>query len=216
MAQTMLLDTVSCSRSRVQTLLDIAEKRGYFLELVNGYAEPDYGDKPVVLGDWNDRRDREGKVTDNTMPRLAVLFEKLGYEFEWEDEWVVCPECFRAARTRGDSYSWRQYYWMNPVNCELLCGDCIKNDPTEYLEYLNGNVKDCDTIGIDLAKHGYRLYSGNHISGWNPGQDADPAEIAEQLAKEGITDIIFQLDIVAQFGLRFSVWQKNTLGGGGK
>lgn len=215
MTQLKLPGTNPHTRDRVRWLEDIAEKMGHNVTSAPGYAEPDCDDEPVVLANWNNRMERnpeagEQRITDDTMSRLAVLFEKLGYAVEWEDEWTACSECCRAVRTQGDSYSWRQYYWLDEANCEIICGDCIKGDPGDYLEHLSGNHECCDTIGLDLTKHGYTLQGGDYEAGWYNRND-DPGEIAKELQKDGIEDFIFQLDSQKQFATGFSVWAKGAL-----
>lgn len=207
MTQATLLDIAPYQRTRLDSLMDIAEKMGHDIQVAGGIAEPGYDDKPVVLGNWNERY-TGNVITDNTMPRLAALFEKLGYTAEWSDEWEVCSCCGKVIRVRADSYSWKAYYWIDPVHCELLCGDCIKDDPAGYLEYLSGNPSACDTIGLDLSKFGYELHAGNYENGWYPGQNDDPKDVAIKLRKEGIEDFVFVLDNTGQFDIGFSVWVK--------
>ncbi len=217
MSDTKQLDLIDVERQeprdRVTRLLDIAEKQNLDIQIIDGCVEPGYDDKPVALGNWNDRTEynretRVSKVTDSTMPRLAKLLEKLGYECEWEDEWTQCQGCYKAVRTSPNSYSWKLYYWIEDVSRELLCGDCVKDDPAEYLEWLSRNAKQCMQLDIDLSKHGYELHGDEYANGWHPGQNDDPVEIASQLKKEGITDFIFKLDGKGQFDIHFSVWVK--------
>lgn len=200
----------------VQKLLEIAERRrGYrYVTLVPaGYGEPGYDTgKPVVLGNWNniDRYDPATRTrvdVDNTMERLAKIFKYLGWEVDWEDEYCSCSECGRAIRTKGDSYSWQMYGWAD--DGEFLCGDCIKEYPERYLEFLDGNPRVALTIhGIDLSQHGYRLYQDGFENGFYPGQTDDPKKIAKELRAGGIEHFIFVLDHVDQFDISFSVWVK--------
>jgi hypothetical protein len=211
MVQAELFDSARRIRSRVDALLAIAEKMHYDIQLVGGCCEPGYDDKPVAIGNWNSRTEyhscaREFKTLDETMPRLAKLFEKLGYECEWEDEWVVCDECGKAMRTEPDSYSWKPYYWTE--GCSYICGDCTKDSPSDYLEHLSGNSNVALAFDIDLEKHGYALHSKDFESGFHEGQDADPKALAKTLVANGVTDFIFVLDDVSQFCVSFSVWIK--------
>jgi len=210
MTQLKLLETNPCSRSRIERLENIAEAMGYDIQYAEGCAEPGYDDKPVVLGNWNERYDRVGKITDNTMPRLARLFEKLGYAVEWEDEWIICGGCNKIIRSQGNSYSWRQYFWLNPDECDVSCGNCVKDDPADYLKHLSGNWRNCDTIGLDLSKHGYAMHEEGFEAGWYDRHD-EPEEVADTLYVMGITDFIFKLDYQGQFALGFSVWTKEKI-----
>ncbi len=214
MKQLDLIEVNRYPRDRVQLLLDIAEKQGLDIQIVEGYAEPDYPDRPLVLGDWNDIRTyKPGTcevVSRNTTPsRLAILFEKLGYEVEWGDEWITCQGCYEAIRYRGDSYSWTPHYWIDDVHNSIECFNCMIENPCDYIDYLNSHSDRCCMLdALDLTKYGYKLHSDDYENGWNPGQNADPKEITLQLKKEGITDFIFKLDGKGQFGINFSVWVK--------
>src|SRR5271165_1050917 len=63
------------------------------------YCEPGY-DSPngvIVLGNWNTitKYDRVmGSQTISDLPkRLANIFEKMGVDVEWSDEWSDCSDC---------------------------------------------------------------------------------------------------------------------------
>jgi len=209
--QTELLDIQRRLRTRFDTILAIVNKAGYDIRFADGCSEPGDEDKPIVLGNWNERTryDCHGRcITNNdTMPRIAKILEKLGYQCEWEDEWAVCDECGKAIRIVPNSYSWKPSYW-SPEDCGIICHNCVKANPEYYLEWLNGNEKHCLTLDIDLTKYGYSLYRNNYENGWHDGQDDDPAAIAEYLRGNEITDFIFVLDSVGQFDINFSVWVK--------
>jgi hypothetical protein len=211
MTQNVLFESGHRTMSRVELLFAIAEKMGYDICTADGCVEPGYADNPVVLGNWNNKKvyDREtgqSRVVDSTMPRLAKLFEKLGYEVEWEDEWGICDECGKAYRTQPDSYSWKRYHWDSPAGYSY-CGDCIKRDPTDYLEWLNGNSNAAMTFDIDLSEHGYKNY--NHYiyeTGFHSGQNSNPKAVAKELRDKGITDFIFVIDSNGQFGCDWDCW----------
>ncbi|MCK9571432.1 hypothetical protein M0R72_20960 [Candidatus Pacearchaeota archaeon] len=209
--QTELFDNPKTgTRSRVEKLLDYAERFGHYIQLVDGCCEPGYDDKPVVLGNWNSetRWDGEKHITvNNIMPRIAKLLEKLGYEIEWEDEWSVCEDCGKAIRAEPDSYSWQPSY-ATIGDCIIICHDCIKSNPVDYLEELSGNPEKCLTFDIPLDEYGYVMYDCGYEVGWYQGQNANPKKIVKELRAKGITDFIFVMDDVNQFDCEFSVWVK--------
>jgi hypothetical protein len=212
MVQLQLIDKGPVyTRSRVQLLNDIAEKMGYYIQFTDGCCEPGYEDKPVALANWNSRTKYDPatntfKTLDNTMPRLAKLFEKLGYGCEWEDEWFICGSCGKTVRSQPDSYSWQPYYWLS--DCGVTCGDCTRNDPTDYLDFLSGNARHCLTFDIDISKYRYKLLQSGYEIGLWLGLDDDSEEIAKQLREKGVEDFIFVMDSTGQFGCTFSVWVK--------
>ncbi len=171
----------------------------YSIETLHGCVEPGYDDKPVALANWN-----------NIPQKVYDALELMGYSCEWEDEWASCGNCYKAVRTSPNSYGWSQY-WTLFNDCELICGDCIKESPEEYLEKLENNPKHCDTIGLDLENLGYTLMEDDFENGFHQGMNANPQEILGKY-QEKYPDgkFIFVLDEPSQFYIKFSIWKKNT------
>lgn len=182
-------------------------------EAWDGYAEPGYSLREdqigIVFANWNDKSHydedlREFVVDDDTMPRLARIAEWLGFEIEWSDEWCVC-ECGKAFRVNADSYSWTMHGHI--FDGWVECGDCIKEDPTNYIEDIQGSYRNADTIlGATLADHGYARVDIQFEHGLYGGQDASPRAIWNTLYESQITGVIFSIDTVGQFDSHFSVW----------
>lgn len=180
-----------------------AERRAVHIEWIayaSDYAEPGYtaGKAGVLTGNWNE-----------FSQRAYDLLEKAGYSCEWEDEWTTCEECGKLFRTSGDSYGWTMYGSVDDNGC--ICGDCIKSDPTAYLETLEDNPRRAITIdGVDPTEHGYTKHNGTFETGWYPGQNDDPREILDALKAEGKTGILFAVAGVGQFDLHFTAWYKES------
>ncbi len=211
------------------TIIEILENQpGAYFQLHEEYAEPGY-DNPksqlIATGDWNSRTvrrrqwgdrplpdfltvkdpDATYETIDNTMPRIGAILEKLGAELEWEDEWCACSECNKLVRISPDSYSWKPSYW-NSGGCGLYCHECVKDDPEDYLEHLEGNAGDANTLDLDLEEHEYRKVDADYENGLNGGQCDDPGVIAKSLWSLGIERFIFEIDGIGQFDVHFSVW----------
>lgn len=175
-----------------------------------GYAEPGYdSDAVVALGNWNnctryDRDKRESVTVDSLPSRLAKALERMGVELEWDDEWTQCADCGKLVRTQANSYGWTQSYWDSDDGA--VCHECLKADPSAYLESLEGNASSADTMSFDLTEHGYEQVETDLEHGFHSGQDASPTVIAESLAKRGVTRFIFQIDDVGQFDISFSLY----------
>jgi hypothetical protein len=198
------------TRSRFQKILDYINKHNLDVQFADGCCEPGYKDQPVALANWNSKTEynRETgnfKTLDDTRPRLAEVLEKMGYAIEWGDEWHICDDCGKAVRSQPDSYSWKPYFRTSEGS--ILCGDCIKKSPEDYLEYLSGNHVHCLTFDIDLSKYGYEPHKQGFENGWYDYED-NPETIAKRLKQEGITGFVFVLDETQQFCIRFSVWVK--------
>lgn len=201
---------------RVQWILDIAkrmaEKNGDRQSLnrlddivMHGeYGEPGYStDKDLILtGNWNPK-DFNNKEDDLVL-RVGNILEKF-CELEWEDEWTSCHDCGKLVRTEPDSYSWTASYAVLD-ECELVCHNCIKEDPIPFLEEMEGDSRKAVTFNINLEDHGYVKVNGNsYENGWY-GTEDDPKEIARDLRSKGIERFIFTIDGKGQFNLTFSVW----------
>lgn len=182
------------------------------IQIYEFYSEPGYNsDKPIAFGNWNDIsrwNEDEGKFEkiDDTPSRVADLLEKNGYELEWNDEWISCDECGGAVRTSGDCWDWTPYYYQNDDG--TFCVNCIKKDPSYYLEEIEGTCK-CDTLDIDLEENGYQKIDIDFENGLYGGQCADTQKIAISLEKLDISKYIFQIDSKGQFDISFSVWVSN-------
>lgn len=188
------------------------------IRLTVGYAEPGYGctDSIIAFGNWNpsDSTDADGDRVSgfdlpddhiNALPKkLGELLEKAGVECEWSDEWAECGDCGKAVRTQGDSYCWTPSYVYS--DGEITCGDCVLEDPSSYLESLEGDKNTAITLSVDPEQYGYTQLPESYENGFHPGQNASPALIAEALRGIGLNRFIFRIDAQGQFDTRFSVF----------
>lgn len=185
------------------------------MQVYVGYAEPGYGtlegDDVIVTGNFNaiTRHDsRNGQyhsvVMDDIAARAGKVLEKAGIAIEWNDEWTDCSGCNRLVRISADSYSWTPSYVMG--DCEVICAECVEEDPEEHLESLEGCPDKANTLaGIHPEEHGY-ICLGEFERGYHPGQDDDPKLVAKALGDLGLERWLFNIDNVGQFDTRFSVW----------
>lgn len=178
-----------------------------------GYKEPGYPhDTFVATGDWNVERkyidgEKRFEMVCDVPARIGKILEALDVSIEWGDEWTACHQCFGLVRTSADSYSWKRSYFVDIENCgDLLCSTCVKEDPEEYLEYLEGSSNRANTFDLDLSEHGYICLMDRFQNGWYGGQAARPDLIGKLLEDAGFERFIFQIDYVRQFDLDFSVW----------
>ena len=179
----------------------------------SGYAEPGYNNPEsgiILTGNWNnvtryDYETRESVKLSDFPERLAKIFSKrYGAELEWSDEWCACSDCGKLVRTQADSYGWKRYYFES--DGENICGDCVKKDPANYLESLEGKDRQAITIDVDPEKHGYAKLAEELQNGLYGGQCADPATIAKNLKEKDVNRFLFRIENVGQFDLTFSVF----------
>lgn len=180
----------------------------YNAELAEQYGEPGYGPAAsgVILANWND-----------VPSRLADYLEAAGFELEWSDEWLVTyrSPTSKAWRSQPDSYSWQPSYAITDDG-EIITPDdgaaefiahCELTDWSQQPRALPDWVS-----AADLEQAEYRKYNSEAFEkGWHPGQADDPAQIARQLFDMGADSVVFQLDSVGQFDMRFSAWYRGDL-----
>ena len=188
-----------------------------YIVTAESYAEPGYDlddeTMPVLLANWNKKQrwnqdTNSWDIQSNVMPLLCDLAEKMGCSIEWCDEWVVC-DCNKAFRISGDSYSWTMYGIIDDDG--YACGDCIHDDPADYLESLEGNPHRAITIsGIDPEDYGYARINEQYFErGFHAGQSSDPQAIFDTLTNAGCGDtLVFQINSTGQFDVRFSAYVK--------
>ena len=176
------------------------------------YAEPGYSDPEsgvIAFGNWNTITKYEEKkfiVIDDTSDKLASLFEALGVEIEWSDEWDVCCDCGGAVCTQQDSYG-RKHSFYRFGDEDLTCETCIKESYlSDYLEELEGDERHAITFDVDPEDHGYKLWDQEFENGFHPGQSDEPPKIAGHLRSLGIDRFVFRIDGVGQFDISFSVY----------
>lgn len=179
------------------------------IELHEGYAEPGYQGEFVATGNWNDitvynKETNKFELVDDTPSRVGRALEKLGFETEWEDEWVACSICSLLVRTTGNHYGWVRSY-INDNN-EIVCCNCVKEEPAQYLELFEGDSRKAWTIhGVNPEDFGYVKVAKEFENGWYGGQNDDLAAIATSLKKMGINRFLFDITAVGQFDTHFRV-----------
>lgn len=171
------------------------------------YGEPGYLDPTggVILANWND----VDRVT-------CRVLETAGYEMEWSDEWTIDYNNDKAYRTSPDSYGWRPSAVLAPEWCEYLfpddgasCAiDAFASDTAATVSAVPFWVTDAD-----LRAAGFKLYGRDYESGFHPGQNDDPSDIARVLlAPNGLARrVVGRVDDSGQFDCRFSVWYEPAL-----
>ena len=194
---------------RAQRVLDIAMRMAkqissavtFRIEEVqlhyNGYAG-DCDEKLIATGNWND-------VDGSTLPsRIQDLFEAMGIETEWSDEWTECSECYGLIRTEPDSYHWvPEYTYIDGY----VCHACLKKDPEGYLSSLESCPESANTVkDIDPSEYGYvKFNDGSYRTGYS-GASPSPSTIAEYMGSRAVDRYLFHIDSVGQFDCEWSVY----------
>ena len=95
-----------------------------------------------------------------------------------------------------------------------LCGECLKDDPIEYLESLENNPRKAITHAlldvIDLDDYGYTLIQDKFENGLHEGQNDDPEQILENALHIDLNDkFIFVMTDQGQFDIEFAIYKKD-------
>lgn len=179
------------------TYLRAAESEIEYMQYAPAYAERGYDDpaKGILFANWN-YFSRE----------VSDILERAGYAIEWSDEWTTCCNCGKALRTSADSYGWRPSYLCAVDDSDYCCIDCA--DIESVLESYEDNPNRAFNDHVNPADYGYEQIEGDFENGWHPGQNDDPKAIFKRLREAGHDRILFTIDSVGQFDMRFSAWKK--------
>jgi hypothetical protein len=82
------------------------------------------------------------------------------------------------------------------MDSELVCHECIKSSPEDYIEYLTNHPKRANTILNESALEAaeFRQFADNLESGLHEGQAASPTKIARWLRERGVNEYLFSID----------------------
>lgn len=176
------------------------------------------------------RLGRTGNKTSNDdSPYLAPEMVKNALEasgFEWKysvletvigesgfsDEYGTCDSCCCGIRISPDSYGWRPEYYSSEYG--VICLKCFKDDgyAEGYINEMVNNPKNAVNLNLvdeqQLDEMGFfkiNLYS--YENGWHHGQNDDPKSIFKHFSGK-YPEIIFTIDSVGQFDMRFSAWAR--------
>ncbi len=185
--------TLTALTTRLETELD-----GTYDTYPN-YSEPGYsleGKQHIIAADWNNH----DELYDLLEPHFAL---------EWSDEWALCQECGNAVRTIQSFYGWTPYYHIFN-DSELICGTCIKEDPSDYIEALLNKPQKASTILLPetLKDLGFALVNqDSYESGLHLHQTDDPKEILKKAQKNNPTrNYLFSIPSVSQFDIHFDLY----------
>lgn len=127
----------------------------------------------------------------------------------FSDEYISCDGCGKIICTTPGYYGDLPDYFIDDNG--VSCGECVRDNPARYLEYLDNNPKAGNTILDEqiLIDNGYtRFNDESYESGLYQYQTDDPKKIYKEL-KSKYNHIIFSIDNAGQFDVHFSAWTKN-------
>lgn len=217
------------SKMRARAIVSALHERGLLTDYAGDYGEPGYSSNldefdGILFANWNSfgwdyRQQAEWRKANPTgmmpdrWPRIVKALEER-YELEWSDEWLVIDD--KAYRSRHDSYGWQpSFVWWD--------GDLVSVDElveSGFDDWLDQEIVDQPDRAINvhrdlrptLREHGWSQVPDTDTwfeNGWHPGQDDNPeALMAEWKAQHPHDRVLFYINGVGQFDLRFTMWSK--------
>lgn len=185
---------------RTGIILDALMDHPHYAELCPEYGERGYSapEGGILFCNWN-----------NVSKRVCAYLEEAGYELEWSDEWYVDYDNGKAWRTSPDSYSWvcAIRYTEHGV---LTPDDPIEDWITDTEMTDHGHTPSALPDWIteeDLIEQGYERHNGRFESGFYPGQNDDPKEVAKLMFSELDAEaVVFRIEGCGQFDLHWQAW----------
>jgi len=181
----------------IEKIMNVLGKHDSYPEFHGEYVEPGYEtDKGIFTADWN------------PVPNKFVdWIESQGYSIEWLDEWTTCGDCGKLVRTQPDCYSWTASYAIIS-DCELVCHECLIEEPETYIEELINNHNKVNTIdGLDLTDHGFDNMNGVFETGLHEHMNDSPKEILkEYMEKFPCYEFVFTNFGASQFYVDYEIW----------
>lgn len=193
----------------VRSLDEVEKFYGYFV------FKDEQGDDCtfLILETLEDERLVESVFGKPIEEAMHDMTGKNGWDsYGFADEYTTCGECGRLVRTSPDSYSWTANFAI--VNeCELLCGHCIKQDSTSYIETLVNDPHRANTILDDseLEEAGFTKIDEEFESGWY-GTNDDPTVIMNKLHDHEFDEVVFNVTSSGQFHTNYEVWVRTVEG----
>jgi len=186
----------------VYALIERASKRmtkrayGEQADWCESYGEPGYSDPKngIIFANWN-----------NVPEHIQRGLERRGFELEWSDEWIIDYDANKAYRSSPDSYGWTPSYFIKDSGKIVGKADY---DLQDLADYLMNDPSRADTFDADFSDLGFEKGSDDFESGFHPGQTDKPEKIFADLHAKGY-DVVFQIDRVGQFDMRFNVWTRS-------
>lgn len=176
----------------------------------------DEDDKDFLIVDgWKDVSKIQKALKSDFEPKDKYDTSVLDDYIQWgfSDEYAVCDKTGKLIRTEPDSYSWTPDFFVNDRTGEIVCGDYVRDNPEEYIEWLLSNPEErANTIlsEDDLEAAGFEKVEGDYESGWYDRNDS-PAEILEK-AREEYPDALFIFNITGQgqFAIQYDLWKSEN------
>lgn len=163
-------------------------------------------DTYVCIFDWNEL-DHQDYI------KITSKLREMSYDDAFDDQYSLCGDCCKFVSTQPGYYGDLELPIVLESCGELICPDCVRNNPNDYIEEIKNDPRRANHILSDsqLEELGWKKIREDLESGWYPGQNDDPVKIYNTLrnAQNYTSDLLFSIDRAGQFDLEFSLWLKD-------
>lgn len=175
----------------------------------------DNGETFLIVDGWEDVHKIQKALRPDFEPKdeydTSVLDEIFGYQGDgwgFRDSYSKCDSCGNVIQTEPDSYSWTPDFFVDYDKGEIICGDCVRKNPQDYLETLYNNPKKANTIlsAQDLIDNGFEKIEGDYENGWYDKHDSPEEILDKALEAHPSATFIFNISSQGQFATQFELW----------
>lgn len=175
----------------------------------------DNGETFLIVDGWEDVHKIQKALRPDFEPKdeydTSVLDEIFGYQGDgwgFRDSYSKCDSCGNVIQTEPDSYSWTPDFFVDYDKGEIICGDCVRKNPQDYLETLYNNPKKANTIlsAQDLINNGFEKIEGDYENGWYDKHDSPEEILDKALEAHPSATFIFNISSQGQFATKFELW----------
>ncbi len=171
-------------------------------------VKDDDDDDFMIVDDWEEVQKIQKLLSSSFESKDKYDSFVLDNFMSWgfSDSYCACDNCGKLICTEPDSKHWTPDFFIDDNG--IICGDCVRKNPQEYLQSLANNSEVANTIlsESDLEDAGFVKLDGDYQNGWYDRQD-DPKSILNDLLDRFPYGVfIFNITTQAQFATNFDVW----------
>lgn len=132
-----------------------------------------------------------------------------GDNYGFEDEFLVCQNCSKAYRRDMNGMGYNEF-WLGDGIC--LCAECVRKDPSEYIDHLINNPESANIILSDgeLSSFGFTKMNEEHYANGLYHSYDNPRKIYDKIRETNqSSQILFSIyQNHNPFEVEFDVWMK--------
>ena len=185
------------------------DKKGEYYEFGKAHYYDFFGSEFVLACNWNNLPDKLYDYIDNELQFIHPTFL---------DEIATCSHCGKIVSTAPDSTFWEPNYVTDEENGELICRECIEENPDLLIDICKNRIdKAVPSWGYDIIKEaGFSCIDSEgeckfFHNGFHYGSDT-PEKILKEFKKEfGFElgekfDYVWLINDPDMFQIKFSLW----------